>query len=1197
MTAVLSAVSAVSASAQFTEPTFGGTVWTYDVSQSTFTKADGTTSNTPARENGKGPELVLDNVGTVTANAGADTSDSGGIKVTGNSTVTSSLGGWAGSIYVGDGSVLNAGFAAQLKNTEGTDVANVWVDGTLTFTSAGWSSNAINIADGNSSQNWHIGENGLINFGVANIVTGGRTLNLEVIMGNDSATTSTLTNRTITTYSRGKIATITAGGDLYHALNSNRVFYNANGDQLKGFLTLSADGTTIGVSAVSADDVKMLYTNETVAWTANGTADETLFYDESGVKTSFVNGDSVMLTDGANVTAMTDVWVDTLTLYGGSLAMNGHTVGTSTLVLSGTTTAPVQLDFSASGSRLFFDTLSVTDNSALNLEGSWEIGTLTTEAYTFTKGGEGTLTLTSTGNLNGGVLNITEGTVEVKRGSVAAGVLQNTTVNVSAGATFKSSGHDALGWGAGHTNKIVLNGAEGDYATFLNNEDGEGSNTLMTDIEMNGYAKVTGTKINTFGGTITASGTNNVIESDLLIRENVTFTVNSGGELELSGKIGDYGQGFTGTVTVAGGGTLNVSGSNNTYSRAWNVNGGTLQLSGNGMVAGTGKITVAAGAVLNIAGEVVLHQAIDNSGTVSLEEGASLSFDSVESLSRVDGSTGTTYGDSLAGESGNGYIIGDYVVITGSGDSSSVAKVKINGFEYNTETTEDASKRYVRLGEKGLYYVNTGTLTYGDSGNEAASNSDTTGLVLNGGTLAMSQGLTESAKKHGIRVNGNSNVSLGSSVTLDSSSVTVKNGTTLTLKGSGNYDLGNSFSVADKSVSLGSGVALGDDWTGTVVLSNLTIGGIANNSGAYVTTLNSLGNENSWVKISGVTGYLCGIDNNASPTITANLELVGNAMTLTNGSSNSTSTFSGKIKGDGDIDFAWGAGAGNVTIAFTGDVSGWNGKFKVTSTAAGTQERTVSFSGNATDINADVVNSSAKKTNLNVTNDNAVSFTGNVNKTGTGALSIVTDGSGEKTFSGGINATSLSVNGGSVVLEGTNAIDSVTVANGSSLILGTNTNTLTEVTINSGATLNASAYTTLGGALTMADGSTLTLSSESGLTLNGVLTLGTGLTLNISDIITMASTMTDAGETNYTLATGLTSIGGETSWTGDKDATTYFTTININDNVLTGEALTGAKLTYANNTLSLVTASIPEPTTPALTILALGALALRRRRA
>lgn len=1194
LTAVLSTISAVSVSAQMSTPEFGGSEWTYN--NGTFSKADGTTNNTPGRENGNGPVLIFDNVGTVTGNAGGDTSDKGGIIVTGKSVVTSNLNGWAGSIYVGKDATLNATYNRQLKNTEKEDVANVWVDGTLTFTGR----DNIDISDtGNGScfyQNWHIGENGLINFGCSDFITAdGQTLNLEVLVDGRAD----LVGRTATgTEDVSRIiATVAADGNIFATLNSNCTIYDINGEEVTNASLVSENNTISVQYTASTYDTLDLHTSTNVAWTANGKAEGTLFKNANEQDVSFMNGDSVTVSNDATVTAQTNVTANTLTLDGGSVVANGHAITASSLVLSGS----AGLDLSEMGSTLSTDSVSVANNTSLNLKGSWSIGTLTTEAYTFTKTGEGTLTLTNRGNLNGGTLNIEEGTVEVSiNNNQGTAVLQNTTVNVSAGATFKSTGHDTLGYNGNHTKEIILTGAEGagKTATFLNNETGTTSNTMGTNIVMNGYSLVTGTKLNTWGCSITANNSDNLIEIELQIRQSVTFTVNQDGELTISGNICN-GADSNGTITVTGGGLLTVNHEgDNTYSRAWAVNGGTLKLTGSGAVSGTGAITVASGGTLSIAGDILLHQAITNSGTVSMEEGASLSFSSFEALGNVTG-----YGDEKTDSStGSGYIIGDFKIIDGAEGANIGNTVKIDGIEFSTTIENGDIWVKADASKGGIYYVN-GTVSYGTENNSASADT-TTGIVLNGGTLEMTQSLNTKATQ-GIHVNQNSTVSLGDNVTLESSSVTVKDSTTLTLTGNGKYDLGSTFDAANKNITLGNGVSMGDNWTGTVSLKNLTIGGFANNSGAYITSLNSLSNANSWVQISGLTGYAgtsVGGSANGSSTITANLILDGDAITLTNGSSGSVTTFSGGLKGEGNIIL-------NVSISspefkFTGDVSNWTGLFEAKAanqTGGKTYASKVTFSDSAKNIAATVKNTNSKPMELNITNNEDVTFSGAVNNDGNSTLDIVTEGTSCKTFSGGINASSLSVKSGSVVLCGDadkmNSIGSVTVSGGSNLILGTNNNVLTSVTIADGATLDATAYTTMGGDLTMSDGSILTISSENGLTLNGTLTLGTGLTLNISDVLSVASTAEGSGETTYTLAAGLTSIGDETSWATTKDATDYFSTININGYTLSGDALTGATLTYTDSKLSLITASVPEPTTSVLSILALGVLSLRRKRA
>lgn len=305
----------------------------------------------------------------------------------------------------------------------------------------------------------------------------------------------------------------------------------------------------------------------------------------------------------------------------GSVIMKGTQTlsglrGTGSLTLSDNTTLTINGD----SATIYKGSLVLGEGASINANNNWTFnGTMSIDvskyssvsswassAKELTLTGTGSTTFTTTGNLNGGTLNITDGvTVEVNRDSAKAGVLQNTTVNVLAGGTFKSSGHDALGWGDGHTKEIVLTGEAGKYATFWNNESGTGSNTLVTNIVMNGHAKVTGTKINTFGGTITASNTDNVFDSELQIRRAVTITVNKDGELTLAGKLNnDQSKDGTNRITKAGAGTLIVSSTDyssyNAASGGWNINDGTLQVAQNAGVGVVG-VTIASGATLDVA--------------------------------------------------------------------------------------------------------------------------------------------------------------------------------------------------------------------------------------------------------------------------------------------------------------------------------------------------------------------------------------------------------------------------------------------------------------------------------------------------------------------------------------------------------------------------------------------------------------------
>ncbi len=85
----------------------------------------------PSRGNGQGPDVIFNNAGTVNVNgAMVDTSDGGGITVTGNSNVT--IGGtrYTGNVTVGSGSTLNLG-QVDFKSSD------ITLDGTLNLTVCG----------------------------------------------------------------------------------------------------------------------------------------------------------------------------------------------------------------------------------------------------------------------------------------------------------------------------------------------------------------------------------------------------------------------------------------------------------------------------------------------------------------------------------------------------------------------------------------------------------------------------------------------------------------------------------------------------------------------------------------------------------------------------------------------------------------------------------------------------------------------------------------------------------------------------------------------------------------------------------------------------------------------------------------------------------------------------------------------------
>ena len=227
----------------FSQPAFGGTVWTWNTAESVF-DADGKTSTaTPGREDRKGPVYKFENVGTVTTavDPNTDTSDSGGIWVIGStSNVTSSLGLWAGSILVEDYAISSVNYSYSLKGTEGDGVATVWTNGTLNITGR----TAFDMNDG-GAQNWYIGENGVINTNFTSVTKGTRAWNLNVVVTDQPERTG---RARIPTTLKKKV--MTWGANISSNINSIAVWYkNAEGTltQLPSAASVQYDATGITI--------------------------------------------------------------------------------------------------------------------------------------------------------------------------------------------------------------------------------------------------------------------------------------------------------------------------------------------------------------------------------------------------------------------------------------------------------------------------------------------------------------------------------------------------------------------------------------------------------------------------------------------------------------------------------------------------------------------------------------------------------------------------------------------------------------------------------------------------------------------------------------------------------------------------------------------------------------------------------------
>lgn len=735
--------------------------------------------------------------------------------------------------------------------------------------------------------------------------------------------------------------------------------------------------------------------------------------------------------------------------------------------------------------------------------------------------------------------------------------------------------------------------------------------------------------------------TDTVVSDDFSISEHETLEIVPSVMVEFSGVLSD-GTTSTGSMDLVGGGTLQVSGTGNTFSGDWFIDAcSTLWLKGNDATVGTGTISLSSGSILKTSGDisltntvtgcgilsvesgsltiknsVTLGQTVDNQGTLTVGEGGSLHFGSFNGLTAYDYEF--EYVDPKIDEESSaygrmGYMKGEFMLVSNADGASAYLgeTVTIGGTTYSVTTKDDGNLyAQVNMGntiEGGLYYIESGEACYNDAANSLID-SRTTGIVIQNGTLIFNYQLQDTVTE-GITSEGMANVKIEEDITLKASSVKVLSGGLLVLSGSGNYDLGSSFSLSDSDVSLGGGILLkqGDGgWSGNVVLSNLTIGGKEDNTGAYITSLNNLSTDSSWVKISNVSGYAYDESDEESPTVTANLWLDGEeALTLTDGTAEATTTFSGKIKGEGNIVYSKG-GIADQKFVFSGDIEQWEGSFKATGDGG---SETMQFSGEAKTINATVENSGSSSLTVVIENDDDVNVNALVSNSGTGELHVVTEGNGVKNIKKkGIRATSLTINAGTdygagvvKLTGGTYSIGTVTV-NGTTLELMRDLSdvTLTNLIINTDGVLEASNYAVTNGNITVNGYGSVVLNDNFGGTLQmkGSFVIAGDAFLNL--------TIKGAWETTpelveYTLASGVTSFNNVSSscevdaWEcfgdirifGDSDSSFYASRL---DDVMT--------LCYDSEkqTLTLRYGVVPEPTTAALGLLALGGLAWRRRR-
>ncbi|MGN0821984.1 MAG: LamG-like jellyroll fold domain-containing protein, partial [Akkermansia sp.] len=394
----------------------------------------------------------------------------------------------------------------------------------------------------------------------------------------------------------------------------------------------------------------------------------------------------------------------------------------------------------------------------------------------------GSVTLTGGKNaFTGSDLLVSGGKLEIQftNSTKASCIAASSNVSITGDGTLKLSGHDMLGWGDVSPAAINLEG-----------EDVEGSNvdkiakldivetdstkamTLKSVIRMSGYSEMKGSAVNTLGTSFEASGVNNTISNDILVRELLTIDVDAAGELTIASKLSDHADGAH-NITKLGEGKVIFSNTGSTWTENLAVQEGivqlkggaklgsgeialakgtTLEFSGTGdltnVVTGSGKLSVLAGADYKVKSNMTLGATIENAGKFTLdgENGGKLTFTAKDDLTR---GTDVEYRDPTPNpQTGNGYAEGTFIIIKNVGGASAdgIDEIYIKG-ETDPYTDIVVAENGVKIvgdrAMKGHYYVrNSSTFKYGeknldDTDANAAAWDTTTGVVLNDNKLIM----------------------------------------------------------------------------------------------------------------------------------------------------------------------------------------------------------------------------------------------------------------------------------------------------------------------------------------------------------------------------------------------------------------------------------------------------------------------------
>lgn len=430
---------------------------------------------------------------------------------------------------------------------------------------------------------------------------------------------------------------------------------------------------------------------------------------------------------------------------------------------------------------------------------------------------------------------------------------------------------------------------------------------------------------------------------------------------------------------------------------ASNGKGNTVNLMGPERLIVDGAVSAGAGTTLNIGNGTAIGTVTMNgslSGTVNVLANSTL-----------------TLGDTFSAES---------ATIAGAG----YVDVHIKSTDTKTLSIHDGKDGYLTATvdlsayQNKVIFSNTGWKVDGIANNGASFNSDTYQLSVADGNVFY----------------------VNTTVTKDEVAAPTGGGKAV-LVGNGTYVLGSTMSRNDQPWPGNAQISMDPTlWTGVVRLE-----GVSGMTNAF--DLNDYGNSASWVELKGMSGYDRNWALSQGDYLKTNFIFTnpnsGNAWDFnatTSTTSNQYMTFNGRVKGNGTLNLS--ATNGQQWVHFTNDISEWTGA--ITSSA---QTKTVKFSGDATEVNAQIVKTGGT---MNVITETDVTFNNTVTinaLTATGhTVTVGSHGEGESATHGNLTLGAVSTIGTLVINDGA-TVNATAHDSGTGFIKGT-------VNVNAGGTLN-----------------------------------------------------------------------------------------------------------------------------------------------